>query len=132
MPGSKLNQRHTVSRMKREACLTVFLATWLTLLTNPLWAQSHRIDISSTEKVDADRKFEDLSPEEKKEVLKRIILLVSFILAGMFCILLLSALLRGQRRQRRIARLGQKETPTEYVDVWNQHRLDRSETEDPE
>lgn len=129
MPGSKLNQRYTVSRMKREACLTVFLATWLTLLTNPLWAQSYRTDISSTEKVDADRKFEDLSPEEKKEVSKRIMLLVSFILAGMFCILLLSALLRGQRR---IARLGQKEMPTEYVDVWNQHRLDRSETEDPE
>jgi hypothetical protein len=107
------------------------MALWLTLLTNPVRAQSNRADGPVAENLDDDRKFDDLPREEKKELMKRVIPPATIVVVSMFSILLLWALLRGWRRQRRIAGLGQKAAPTDYVDVWSQHKLDDAETDDP-
>ena len=99
---------------------------------SPLAAQSRDMADSATEAKESDRKFDDLPPEQQKDYMKRVMPLVAVVLVGLFAMLLLWALLRGWRRQRRIAGLGQQETPTEYVDVWSQHKLDESETEPQE
>jgi hypothetical protein len=62
-------------------------------------------------------------PEFKKAKLKLGLVLTIAMVVAFFSIVLVTAVIRGWRRQRERAGLGKKSPPTEYVDVWRQHRL---------
>ncbi len=112
--------------------IAVVLILGFMLLPATLRAQRRQANLPTTEHNESGRKFEDLPREVQQQVFKRMMPLVIVLLAGIFCLLLLWALLRGWRRQRRMAGIGRKATPTEYVDAWSRHQLNDTEIEGPD
>ena len=54
------------------------------------------------------------------------------ILAALFFVVLLVAVIRGLRAYRKRSGIGHKKEKTEYIDAWSQYRLDDDDIDDLE